>query len=70
MESMPSDKKLKSLKWKFKSFFSNGRDIPELAPEPENSVEGIYPSLEEAELENSLERTCPALRRNMDANML
>ena len=44
---MPSDKKFKSLKKKYKSFFSNRRDIPEPIPEPENSVEEIYPLLEE-----------------------
>ena len=65
---MPSDKKFKSLKKKYKSFFSNRRDIPEPIPEPENSVEEIYPSLKEAELESSLEGTYPMLR--CDANLL
>ena len=64
---MPSDKKLKSLKKKYKSFFGNGRDKPELVPEPENSMEGIYPSLKEAELESSLDETYPVLK-NMDMN--
>ena len=31
---MPSDKKLKNLKKKYKSIFGNERDKPELAPEP------------------------------------
>ena len=37
---MSSGKKVKSFKNKYSSFFSNGRDIPEL----ENSMEGICPS--------------------------
>ena len=68
--SMPSDKKLKSLKKRYKSFFSPRRDIPERVPEPENSVEGIYPSLKEAVLESSFEGTYPVLRVIMKANML
>ena len=60
---MPSDKKGKSLKKRYSSFFSNRRDIPE----PENNMEGIYPSL--YELKNSIEVVDPVLR-NMDANML
>ena len=44
---MPFDKKDKSLKKKYSSFFSNRRDIPEREPEPENSLEGIYPSQKE-----------------------
>ena len=55
------------MKKKYSSFFSTKRDIPELIPEPENRVEGIYPWLEE--LECSLEETDPVLR-NMDANLL
>ena len=42
---MPSGKKEKSLKNKYSSFFR--RDIPEPKPEPENSMEGICPSLRE-----------------------
>ena len=60
---MPSGKKERSLKKKYSSFFSNRKDIPE----PENSVEGIHPSLKECK--NSLEETDPLLR-NMDANGL
>ena len=48
---MPSGKKEKSLKNKYSSFFNE--DIPE----PEDSVERIYPSLSE-------------LQRNMDANAI
>ena len=44
---MPSGKKVKSLKNKYSSFFSNGREIPEAEPEPENSMEGICPLLRE-----------------------
>ena len=51
---MPSDKKLKSLKMKYNIYFSTRRDIPELVQEPENSVEGIYPLLDE--LESSLKK--------------
>ena len=43
--------------------FSNRRDTPE----PENSVEGIYPSLKE--FKNSQEDSDPVLR-NTDANVL
>ena len=50
---------VKNLKKKYSSFFSSRRDIPE----PENSVEGIYPSLEK--FKSSLEETDPVLR-NMD----
>ena len=64
---MPSGKKERSLMKKYSSFFSNRRDIPELEPEPENSVEGINPSLKE--FKNSLEKKDPVLR-NMDANVL
>ena len=60
---MPSGKKDKSLKKKYSSFFSNRIDIPE--PEPENSVEWIYPSLKE--FKNSLE-TDPILS-NIDVNV-
>ena len=42
---MPHDKKLKSLKKKYKLFFDTKRDIPEPVPEPENRMEGIYPLL-------------------------
>ena len=52
---MPSGKKDKSLKKKYSSFISNRRDIPELEPESENSVEGIYSSLKE--FKNSPEET-------------
>ena len=52
---MPSGKKEKSLKNKYSSFFN--KDIPELEPELENSVERIYPSLSE-------------LQRNMDNNTI
>ena len=55
------------MKKKYPSFFSNMRDIPEPEPEPENIVEGIYPSLKE--FKNSLEEADPVLR-NMDRNML
>ena len=61
-----SDKKLKNVKKRYKSFFSARRYIPET----ENSVEGIYPSLEEAELENSLGGTYQGLREIMDKNLL
>ena len=40
---MPSDKKLKSLKKKYKPFFSTARDLSDPMPEPENSVEGDIP---------------------------
>ena len=60
---MPSGKKVKSLKKKYSSFFSDRRDIPE----PEISVEGIYPSLRE--FKDNQEEIDPVLR-NMDANML
>ena len=59
---MPSGKKERSLKKQCSSFFSNRRDIPE----PENSVEGIYPSLKE--FKNSLEKTDLVLR-NMYKNV-
>ena len=65
---MPDGKKDKSLKNNLSSFFSNRRDISEPEPEPESSVERIYPSLNEW-FENSLEETAPVLR-NMDANSL
>ena len=65
---MPGGKKEKSLKNKYSSFFSNRRDIPELEPEPESSVERIYPLLSEL-FEDSLKETAPILR-NMDANTL
>ena len=51
------------MKKKYSLIFSTRRDIPE----PEDSVEGIYPLLEE--FKSSLEETFPVLR-NMDANML
>ena len=59
---MPSDKKVISLKKKYSSFFSTRRDIPE----PEDSMEGIYLSLEE--FMSNPEETDPVL--SMDANML
>ena len=62
---MPGGKKEKSVKNKYSSFFSNRRDIPEPKPEPEGSVERIYPSLSEL-FEDSLNKTVPILR-NMDA---
>ena len=65
---MPSGKKVKSLKNKYSAFFSNRRDIPELEPELEISVERIYPSLSKS-FEDSLEETVPILR-NMNAHML
>ena len=65
---MPSGKKVKSLKNKYSSFFSNRRDIPEPVPERESSVERIYPSLSEL-FEDSLEEIAP-VRRNMDATTL
>ena len=65
---MPSSKKVKSLKNKYSSFFSNRRDIPELVPELESSVEKIYPLLSEF-FEDSREEIAP-VGRNMVANML
>ena len=62
---MPSSEKVKSLKNKHSSFFSNRGDIPEPEPEPESSVERIYPFLSES-FEDSLEQTVPILRK-MDA---
>ena len=64
---MPNGRKDKSLKKKYSLFFSNKIDIPEPQPEPENSVKGVYPSLEE--FKNSIEETDPVLR-NMDMNVL
>ena len=64
---MPSYKKEKSLKKKYSLFFSTRRDIPEPEPEPDDSVEGIYPWLED--FKSSLEETDPLLR-NMDKSML
>ena len=64
---MPSGKKKKSLKKKYSSFFIDRREIREPEPEPENSVEGIYPSLRE--FKDSQEETDP-VQKNMDANML
>ena len=64
---MPSDKKGKSLKKRHSSFFNHRRDIPEPESEPENSVEGIYPLLEE--FNSSIEVLDPVLR-NMDTNVL
>ena len=55
------------MKKKYRSSFSNRRDIPEPEPEPENNVEGIYPSLKE--FKNSLKETDPVLR-NMNMNVL
>ena len=55
------------MKKKYSLFFSNRRDIPEPEPEPENSVEGIYPSLDK--LKSSLEEKDPVLRKK-EANML
>ena len=57
-ESMPSDKKKK-----YSSFFNARIDILE----PENSMKGIYLSLDE--FKSSLEEIDPVLR-NMDAPML
>ena len=64
---MPSGIKDKSLKKKYRSSFSNRRDIPDPEQEPENNVEGIYPSLKE--FKNSLKETDPVLR-NMNMNVL
>ena len=64
---MPSDKKGKSFKKRYSSFFNTRRDIPEPEPEWGNSVKGIYPSLDE--FKSSLEEIDPVLR-NMDANMI
>ena len=61
---MPSSKKVKLLKNKYSSFFSNRRDIPEPVPELESSLEKIYPSLSEF-FKDSLEEIAP-VRRNMD----
>ena len=58
-ESMRSGKKVKSLKKKYSSFFSNGRDIPEPEPELENSMEGIYPSLREFKDSQEVELVMP-----------
>ena len=63
---MPSSKKEKSLKSKYSSFFR--RDIPELEPEPESSLERICSLLSES-FKDSLEETAPILR-NMDAHTL
>ena len=62
---MLSDKKGKILKKKYSSFFNARRDIPK--PEQENSVEGIYPSLDE--FKSSIEEINPVLRY-MDLTML
>ena len=64
---MPSDKKGKSLKKKYNSFLNARRNTSEPEPEPENSIEGIYPSLDE--FKSSLEEIDPVLR-NMNAYML
>ena len=61
---MPSRKKVKSLKNKYRSFFSYRRDIPK----PESSIARIYPSLSEL-FEDSLEEKVP-VQRNMDANTI
>ena len=65
---MPGGKKEKSLKNKYSSFFSNRKDIPELEPEPESSMERIYPSLSET-FEDSLKETAPMLK-SMDARTI
>ena len=64
---MPSDKKGKSLKKKYSSFFNARRDIPEPEPELEDSREGIYPSLDE--FKSSLEEIDPVMRK-MDLSFL
>ena len=64
---MPSDKKGKSSKKKYSSFFNTRRDIPEPVPELGNSMEGIYPLLDE--FKSSLDEIDSVLR-NMEANML
>ena len=80
---MLSGKKGKSLKNKYSSFFSNGRDVPEpepepdpeLEPEPEPEPEPVpepepEPELEpepEPEPENSMEGICPLLREFKDS---
>ena len=63
-ESMPSRKKVKSLKNRCSLFFGNRRDIPE----PESSMYGTYPSLSEL-FKDSQDEMDP-VPRNMDANML
>ena len=55
------------MKKKYSSFFNARRNIPKPEPEPGNSVEGIYPSLDK--FKSILEEIDPVLR-NMDANML
>ena len=64
---MPSCEKVKSLKNKYSWFFSDRRDIPELEPESDSSVEETYPLLRE--FKDSQEVTDPVLR-NIDANMV
>ena len=63
---MPSGKKDKSLKNKYKSLFSE--EIPEPVPELESSVEKIYPTLSEL-FTGNLEEVEPS-HRNMDANSI
>ena len=63
---MPSGKKDKSLKNKYKSFFNEG--IPEPVPELESSVEKIYPTLSEI-FTGNLEEVEQS-HRNMDANAI
>ena len=64
---MPSNKKGKSWKKKYGSFFNTRREIPHPEPKPGNSMEGIYPLLDE--FKSSLEEIDP-VQRNLDANML
>ena len=64
---MSSNKKERSLKKKYSLFLSDRRDIPDIEPEPENSMEGICPSLRE--FKDSQEDTDTVLR-DMDANVL
>ena len=62
---MPSGKKVKSLKNKYSSFFTNGRDIPE----PANSVEGICPTLREFK-DNQVEQVIEVLLKDREGNLI
>ena len=55
------------MKKRYSPFFNTRRDKPEPKPELGNSVEGIYPSLDQ--FKSSIEQVDPALRI-MDVNML
>ena len=68
---MPSDKKLKSLKKKYTSFFGTRKRYTRASTRAgEQRESDIYSLLKEAELESSLEGTYPVLRVIMEANML